>query len=61
MSTVSGDDRHMSLTFKWEDAFRRALNAWSFVNNGIQRFMVITNHDGCGAKYQRQSYIHVSL
>ena len=53
----NGDDGHMSLTFKSEDAFRRALNAWSFVNNGIKKFMVITNHDGCGAKYQRQSYM----
>lgn len=53
----NGDDGHMSLTFKSEDAFKRALNAWSFVNNGIQRFMVIANHDGCGPKYQRQSYM----
>lgn len=53
----NGDDGHMSLTFKSQDAFRRALNAWSFVNNGNQRFMVIANHDGCGARYQRQVYM----
>ena len=53
----NGDDGHMSLTFKSEDAFKRALEAWSFVNNGIQRFMVIANHDGCGPKYQRQIYM----
>lgn len=53
----NGDDGHMSLTFKSEDAFRRALNAWAFVNTGNQRFMVITNHDGCGTQYQRQIYM----
>lgn len=51
------DDGHMSLTFKSEDAFKRALNAWSFVNKGDQNFMVIANHDGCGADYERQIYM----
>lgn len=53
----NGDNGHMSLTFKSEGAFRRALNAWSFVNHSVQRFMVIANHDGCGPKYQRQGYM----
>lgn len=54
----NGDDGHMSLTFKSEDAFQRSLKAWDFVNQGDHhRFMVIANHDGCGRDSQRQSYM----
>lgn len=54
----NGDDGHMSLTFKSEDAFQRSLQAWAFVNHGEHhRFMVIANHDGCGRDHQRQPYM----
>lgn len=54
----NGDDGHMSLTFKSEDAFHRSLKAWDFVNQGqSHRFMVIANHDGCGRDSQRQPYM----
>lgn len=53
----NGDDGHMSLTFKSEDAFRRAVHAWSFANSGNQKFLVIANHDGCGVEFQRQIYM----
>ena len=54
----NGDDGHMSLTFKSEDAFQHSLKAWDFVNEAEHhRFMVVANHDGCGRESQRQPYM----
>lgn len=56
----NGDDGHMSLTFKSEDAFERALKAWSFINQETdQNFLVITNHQGCGPDSGRHPYMSV--
>ena len=54
----NGNDGHMSLTYKTEDAFRRAVQAWSYVNNHVDhRFMLIANHDDCSPYHDRQAYI----
>lgn len=55
-----GDDGHMSLTFRSQDAFHQALEAWSFVNrkSAEHKFLVIANHVGCGPDYGRHPYMY---
>lgn len=57
------DDRgHISLTFKSKDAFDRALGAWSFVNRKSEnRFLLISNHAGCGPEDGRHPYMYEIL
>lgn len=53
-----GDDGTMSLTFKSPDAFRHALETWSFINEAPEKkFLLIANHDGCGPDDERQPYL----
>lgn len=55
-----GKDGHMSLTFKNEDAFKRSLKAWDFVNKSPDhRFLLIANHDGCAPEDERQAYMYI--
>ncbi|KAL8941040.1 MAG: hypothetical protein Q9216_002487 [Gyalolechia sp. 2 TL-2023] len=53
----NGDDGLMSLTFKSQEAFQRALDTWSFINKAQEKqFLLIANHDGCGPQDERQAY-----
>lgn len=53
-----GDDGTMSLTFKSLNAFNRALQSWSYINdNDNGEFLLIANQDGCGPDDQRQPYL----
>ncbi|KAL8766266.1 MAG: hypothetical protein Q9194_006308 [Teloschistes cf. exilis] len=53
-----GDDGHMSLTFKSKDAFKHALDTWTFINQAPEKkFLLIANHDGCGPDDERQPYL----
>lgn len=48
----------ISLTFKTANALERVLMAWRFVDYGKdERFLVVTNHDGCGSKFGRHPYM----
>lgn len=54
----NGDDGLMSLTFKSQDAFKHALDTWSFINQAEEKkFLLIANHDGCGPQDERQPYL----
>lgn len=56
-----GDDGTMSLTFKSETAFNRALKTWNFINSAVEKkFLLIANHDGCGPDDQRQPYMYAN-
>lgn len=53
----NGDDGMMSLTFKSQEAFQKALDTWSFINQAPEKqFLLIANHDGCGPQDERQAY-----
>lgn len=53
-----GQDGILSLTFKSKVAFKRALQAWSFVNEAEEiKFLLITNHDDCSPSDQRRPYM----
>ncbi|KAL9026335.1 MAG: hypothetical protein Q9196_004985 [Gyalolechia fulgens] len=53
----NGDDGLMSLKFKSQGAFQRALDTWSFINKAQEKqFLLIANHDGCGPQDERQAY-----
>ncbi|KAI4116400.1 MAG: hypothetical protein LQ338_007720 [Usnochroma carphineum] len=59
-STVdcNDDDGTMSLTFKSQEAFKHALDTWSFINQAQEKqFLLIANHDGCGPQDERQPYL----
>lgn len=58
----NGDDGMMSLTFKSKEAFQRALDTWSFINQAPEKeFLLIANHDGCGPQDERQAYRYVKF
>lgn len=53
-----GDDGTMSLTFKSDQAYQYALQAWGFINAKTDdRFLAIANHQGCGPDEERQPYM----
>lgn len=53
-----GQDGTLSLTFKSKAAFKRALEAWSFINDAEEiKFLLITNHDDCSPSDQRRPYM----
>lgn len=53
-----GDDGQMSLTFSSQQAYDYALKQWSYINeNEDGKFLLIANHDGCGADERRQPYL----
>lgn len=50
----------IALAFRSRDAFRRAVNAWGFVNDRDEeehRFLLITNHDRCSTGDDRQPHM----
>ena len=48
----------LALTFGSTEAFNYAKKQWDYVNKAKDgRFLLITNHDGCGPDDQRQSYM----
>ncbi|KAL8707777.1 MAG: hypothetical protein Q9220_007229 [cf. Caloplaca sp. 1 TL-2023] len=52
-----GDDGGMSLTFTTSQAYQYALKIWSYINeDDDKQFLLIANHDDCGAADQRQLY-----
>ena len=52
------DEGTLALAFGSAEAFDYAKEQWDYVNKGDDgRFLLIANHDGCGADYQRQSYM----
>ncbi|KAL9638873.1 MAG: hypothetical protein Q9164_001280 [Protoblastenia rupestris] len=52
-----GDDGTMSVTFKSQSTYDYATERWSYINeNDDDKFILITNHDGCGPQYERQPY-----
>ncbi|KAI4088341.1 MAG: hypothetical protein Q9206_004819 [Seirophora lacunosa] len=58
----NGDDGLMSLTFKSQDAFKHALDTWSFINQAEEKkFLLIANHDGCGPQDERQPYLITNI
>lgn len=53
-----GEDGELSVTWKSKEAFDYALKTWKFINDDDHaHFILITNHDGCGEEYQRDSYV----
>ncbi|KAL8649240.1 MAG: hypothetical protein Q9210_004516 [Variospora velana] len=58
----NGDDGMMSLTFKSQDAFKHAMDTWSFINQAEEKkFLLIANHDGCGPQDERQPYLITNI
>ena len=56
-----GDDGFLSMTFKSKEAFDQAFKKWSFVNKPEKKkFLLITNHQGCGPDDERQAYLFVN-
>ena len=56
-----GDDGAMSLTFKSREAFEYACKTWKYINHDPdKKFLLIANHDGCGADDQRAPYLYVN-
>ena len=54
----NGNDGEMSLTFESEFAFRKASNAWKYINeHENHKFLAIANHEGCGPGDERQPYM----
>lgn len=52
-----GDDGTLGLQFKSKEAYDKAITNWKYINDDTKReFLMITNHDGCGAAAQRQAY-----
>lgn len=52
-----GDDGTMSLTFNSIEAYDYALKTWQIINeDDDKQFLLIANHDGCGADDERQPY-----
>lgn len=57
-----GDDGTMSLTFKSNQAYQYALQAWGYINaNADDKFLLIANHQGCGPDEERQAYMCVPM
>ncbi len=55
-----GEDGTLSLKFKSQTAFNRAVEAWSFINDADEvKFLLITNHEDCSPSDQRQPYMWV--
>jgi hypothetical protein len=55
-----GDDGQMSLTFRSKTAYEKAIASWAYINEDTEKqFLMITNHDGCGPRYERQAYKYV--
>ena len=56
-----GDDGSLSLTFNSQEAYDYALQTWSYINaHDDGKFLLITNHAGCGPDENRQSYMFVT-
>lgn len=54
------DDGQIALAFKSRNAFQRAVKEWNFVNQNIEhKFLLITNHDGCSLREERQPHMYV--
>lgn len=54
----NGLDGLMSLSFKTREGFRRALGAWSFINDEEDaNFLLIADHEDCSPSDQRQPYM----
>ncbi|KAK2765672.1 hypothetical protein FQN54_008528 [Arachnomyces sp. PD_36] len=52
-----GDDGQMSLTFRSQEAYDRAIESWMYINEETDlQFLMVTNHDGCGPEEERQVY-----
>ena len=52
-----GDDGMLSLKFKSEEAYVKALAEWKYINDDTKlEFLLIANHESCGAVEQRQAY-----
>lgn len=48
----------MSLTFNSKAAFQHAVKTWNFINEAKEKkFLLITNHSGCGPDGERQTYL----
>ena len=51
-------DGKLSLTFSSQNAYEYALKQWAFINDSDNgKFLLITNHDGCGPDNERQPYM----
>lgn len=56
------DDGHMSLSFRSREFFQNAWDAWKFVNHKSElKFLMITNHAGCGVEHERHPYMCVQV
>jgi hypothetical protein len=50
-------DGELSVTWKDEEAYQRALKSWDWVNEKKEmQFLMIMNHDGCGPDNERNAY-----
>ena len=53
-----GDDGMLSMSFVSKEAYEYALRQWAWINEADDdRFILITDHDGCGPDQQRQAYM----
>ena len=53
----NGADGVLSLTFIDQQSYNYAISKWSYINEDSHaRFLLITNHEGCGPADQRQPY-----
>ncbi|KAF8540240.1 hypothetical protein BDD12DRAFT_735181 [Trichophaea hybrida] len=54
-------DGELSVTWKDDEAYKRALKSWDWINEDKElQFLMITNHDGCGPDNERNAYRRVT-